>query len=183
MRKLVTWNLMTLDGYFEGPAPWDLAFHDTAWGEQLEAFSIEQFEEIGTLLFGRRTYDGMASHWSKATGAIADFMNGVDKVVATRTLDHADWSHSRILDGAVPEAVTRLKEEPGKDVYVFGSADLTADLSRHGLVDEYRFCIAPVVLGMGHPFFKPGADRLALDLLEARPLRNGAIILRYSANR
>jgi dihydrofolate reductase len=68
MRRLVVWNAMTLDGYFEGRTPWDLGFHETVWGDELEAFSLEQGQEIGTLLFGRRTYEGMAAYWTKATG-------------------------------------------------------------------------------------------------------------------
>lgn len=61
MRKLVTWNMMTLDGYFEGPKPWELDFHALVWGDELEAFSLEQGESVGTLLFGRKTYEGMAA--------------------------------------------------------------------------------------------------------------------------
>jgi dihydrofolate reductase len=64
MRRLVMWNLQTLDGYFEGKAPWDLEFNDAAWGDELKQFSFE----VGTLLFGRATYEGMARHWTTATG-------------------------------------------------------------------------------------------------------------------
>jgi dihydrofolate reductase len=92
MGRLVVWNLMTLDGYFEGRNPWDLGFHETVWGDELEAFSLEQGNEIGTLLFGRRTYEGMAGYWSQETGTIADMMNSIDKAVATRTLDEATWN-------------------------------------------------------------------------------------------
>ncbi|MPY89089.1 MAG: dihydrofolate reductase [Luteitalea sp.] len=180
MRKLVVWNLMTLDGHFEGPAPWDLAFHNSVWGEELAAYSLEQAKEIGTLLFGRMTYEGMAAHWTTAEGAVADFMNGVEKVVASRTLDAATWTNSRLLQGEVPGAVLDLKRQPGGDIYVFGSADLTASLLRHGLVDEYRLCLAPVVLGAGHPLFKPSDGRLEMTLLETRPLKTGGVILRYA---
>lgn len=180
MRKLVVWNLMTLDGHFEGPAPWDLAFHNSVWGEELEAYSLEQAKEIGTLLFGRRTYEGMAAHWTTADGAIADFMNGVEKVVASRTLEATTWANSRLLQGEAPDAVPDLKRQPGGDIYVFGSADLTASLLRHGLVDEYRLCLAPVVLGAGHPLFKPSDGRLDMTLLETRPLKTGGVILRYA---
>lgn len=180
MRKLVVWNMMTLDGCFEGPAPWDLAFHTSVWGEELEAFSLEQANEIGTLLFGRRTYEGMAAHWTTAEGAIADFMNGVEKVVASRTLQATDWANSSLLQGEVPDAVADLKRRPGRHVYVFGSADLTASLLRHGLVDEYRLCLVPVVLGAGHPLFKPSDRKLDMTLLETRPLRTGGVILRYA---
>ena len=131
MRRLVAWDLMTLDGYFEGRNPWDLGFHETVWGDELEAFSLEQGKEIGTLLFGRRTYEGMAGYWSQETGAIADMMNSIDKAVATRTLDEATWNNTRLLKGEAAEAVRALKAEEGKDVYVFGSADLL-ELSPQG---------------------------------------------------
>lgn len=180
MRKLIVWNLMTLDGYFEGPAPWSLDFHTTVWGDELEAFSLEQGAVVGTLLFGRATYQGMAAHWTSAEGPIADFMNGVEKVVASRSLAAAEWNNSRLLEGALPEAVAALKRQPGKDIYVFGSAGLTDDLLRHALVDEYRICLAPVVLGAGHPLFKPSDRRIDMTLLETRPLKTGGVILRYA---
>lgn len=179
MRRIVVWNLMSLDGLFEGARPWELDFHMTAWGDELEAFSLKQGEEAGTLLFGRKTYEGMADHWAKATGPIADFMNSVEKVVASRTLKKAEWNNSRLLDGDLPGAVERLKAEPGKDIYAFGSADLVADLLKHGLVDEYRLCLAPVVLGKGNPLFKPAGRQLPMKLLKTTPLKTGAVILYY----
>ena len=133
-------------------------------------------------MFGRTTYQGMADYWTKETGPIADFMNGVEKVVASRTLDTAAWNNSRILDGAVPAAVEALKREPGGDIYVFGSADLVDDLLRHELVDEYRLCLAPVVLGKGNPLFKPADKWLELTLTGTRPLKTGAVILTYQPN-
>ena len=179
MRKLVVWNLMSLDGSFEGSDKWDLAMHGTAWGDELAAFSLEQAEGIGTLLFGRVTYEGMAAHWVKETGPIADFMNGVEKIVASRMLKEADWNNSRLLEGDVPAAVEKLKHQPGKDIYVFGSADLVAGLLERELVDEYRICIAPVVLGKGNSLFKPFDGMLRMRLTKSRPLKTGAIILYY----
>ena len=179
MRRLIMWNLQTLDGYFEGEQPWSLDFHDAAWGAELERFSLEQLEDVGALLFGRMTYTGMAEHWSKATGAIAEFMNRVSKVVFSRTLEAATWSNSRLVqDDAVAE-VAALKRAEGKDLFVFGSARLADALMRGGLFDEYRICLAPVVLRGGAPLFKPGGARVDLTLLEARPLATGALILRY----
>jgi dihydrofolate reductase len=180
MRRLVAWDLMTLDGYFEGRNPWDLGFHETVWGEELEAFSLEQGKEIGTLLFGRRTYEGMAGYWSQETGAIADMMNSIDKAVATRTLDEATWNNTRLLKGEAAEAVRALKAEEGKDVYVFGSADLLDSLLKAGLVDEYRICVAPVVLGGGNPLFKPRDQLVKMRLESARPLKTGGAILTYA---
>ncbi|WP_011581530.1 MULTISPECIES: dihydrofolate reductase family protein [Chelativorans] len=179
MRRLVVWNAMTLDGYFEGQAPWDLSFHETIWGDELEAFSLEQGKEIGTLLFGRRTYEGMADYWTKATGEIADMMNSIEKAVATRTLDEATWNNTRLLKGDATEAVRALKAEDGKDVFVFGSADMLDSLLKAGLVDEYRICVAPVVLGGGNPLFKPQDQQLKMHLQGTRPLKTGAVIVTY----
>jgi dihydrofolate reductase len=180
MRKLIAWNVMTLDGYFEGDAPWQLDFHETVWGEELERFSLDQGEDMDVLLFGRRTYEGMAAHWSTATGAIADFMNTVDKRVASRTLARVEWANAHLIEGDVAEAVGALKRQKGKNIYVFGSADLLDTLLAKGLVDEYRICLAPVVRGSGTPLFKPGSESRTMALLEARPLKTGGVILRYS---
>jgi len=180
MRRLVAWNMMTLDGCFEGASPWDLGFHETVWGEELEAFSLDQGKEIGTLLFGRRTYEGMASYWTPATGAVADMMNAMEKAVATRTLNAAAWNNTRLLKGDAVAAVRALKAEDGKrDVYVFGSADLLASLLTAGLVDEYRICLAPVVLGGGNPLFKADGMKKTFTLTECRPLKTGGVILFY----
>ena len=180
MRKLVMFNLQSLDGCFEGPRPWDLEFHDAAWGEELEQFSNDQGNEVGTLLFGRTTYEGMASFWSKQTGTTADFMNAVPKVVFSRTLDDATWNNTRLVRSEAADEVAALKQEPGKDLFVFGSARLCDALIRRGLFDEYRICIAPIVLGNGSPLFKPGVGPLRLELLESRTLTTGALILRYA---
>ncbi len=181
MRRLVAWNLMSLDGYFEGTSPWSLDFHLTAWGDELEAFSLRQGEEIGTLLFGRRTYEGMRDYWRSETGPIAEMMNSIEKAVASRTLSEADWHNTRLLAGDAAEHVRALKsEDGGKDVFVFGSADLLGSLLADGLVDEYRLCIAPVVLGAGSPLFRNDGIRKDFTLLDTRALRTGGVILRYA---
>ena len=179
MRRLIAWNIMTLDGCFEGAQPWQLDMHGTVWGEKLEAFSLEQGAEIGTLLFGRRTYEGMRDYWMKETGPIAKMMNDLPKAVASRSLDEADWSNSRLLKGEASGAVRALKQEDGRDVFVFGSADLLATLMSEDLVDEYRICLAPVVWGEGKPLFRPQGGRTHFTLREARPLRTGGVNLFY----
>jgi dihydrofolate reductase len=181
MRRLVMWNLQTLDGYFEGKAPWDLDFHEAAWGDELKEFSLEQAKEVGTLLYGRATYEGMASYWTKETGPIADFMTEVQKVVFSRTLDAATWKNTRLVRRDAADEVAELKRGDGKDLFVFGSAKLCDSLLRRGLFDELRICVAPVVLGTGVPLFKPGSPLQNLRLLQARPLATGGVILRYAA--
>ncbi|MCD7059471.1 dihydrofolate reductase family protein [Pelagibacterium xiamenense] len=179
MRKLIVWNVMSLDGYFEGTEPWSLDFHTTVWGQDLEEFSLKQGNEIGTLLFGRRTYDGMAAYWTQETGAIADMMNAVEKAVVSRTLEAANWTNTRLLKGDLAAIVGDLKAEDKKDIFVFGSAELVNQLLDLGLVDEYRICIAPILLGKGTPLFSAGMT--PLKLLEARPVDTGGILARYAA--
>lgn len=179
MRRLIAWNVMTLDGRFEGARPWQLDMHGTVWGEELEAFSLRQGEEIGTLLFGRRTYEGMRDYWTKETGPISDMMNGLPKAVASRTLQAVDWNNSWLLKGEASESVWALKQEDGRDVFVFGSSVLLATLMAEDLVDEYRLCLAPVVWGEGTPLFKPAGGRTHFSLREARPLETGGLILFY----
>jgi dihydrofolate reductase len=179
MRKLVMWNMMTLDGYFEGTEPWSLDFHELVWGEELERFSIEQLRSMDAMVFGRRTYEGMARHWTTAKGEIADFMNSLPKVVFSRTLESADWNNSRLVRDDAAAEIAALKRQPGKDLYLFGSADLAATFVRAGLFDEYRICLVPVLLGAGNPLFKGGAGQARLERVEARPLAAGGMLLRY----
>ncbi len=179
MAKLIMWNLITLEGLFDTPKPWELSFHEYAWGDELHQFSMEQAQEVGALLFGRRTYEGMAKHWTSAQGEIADFMNSVPKYVCSRTLDRADWNNSTLIKEDAATAVAQLKERTGKDIFVFGSADLSATLIRHGLYDEYRIGLVPVTLGAGVPLFKPGAEPIKLRLEESRPLNDRCLLLRY----
>lgn len=179
MSKLIMWNLITLDGMFEGAQPWDLAFHEYAWGDELKDFATDQSREAEGLIFGRRTYEGMAAYWSTATGEIADFMNAVPKYVFSRTLERADWANSTLVKEDAGTAVARLKEQAGKDLFVFGSADLSTTLIRHGLIDEYRIGLVPVTLGEGSPLFKPGSDPLKLQLVQSRPLGERCLLLRY----
>jgi dihydrofolate reductase len=183
MGRLVMWNLVTLDGFFEGNKPWDLDWHEYVWGEELERLSLEQLRSAEMLLFGRATYQGMASYWPSAHGDVADLMNAIPKVVFSRTLRQADWANTRLVHGDAEQEVARLKERPGKDLFIFGSATLCRTLMQRGLIDEYRLALVPVVLGGGSPLFKPSPNRMRMTLVDARPLRSGCVILKYEALR
>ncbi len=183
MRKLIAWNVMTLDGFFEGPEPWSIDFHGLVWGKDLQELSETQLADAGLLLFGRKTYVGMADYWTKETdpadASVTGGMNGLPKVVISNTLSAADWNNTRLLKGDAAALVRQLKAEEGGTIYVFGSADLLATLLAHGLVDEYRLCIAPVLLGKGNPLFKTTEARTGLELKSSRALDNGGVLLMY----
>lgn len=180
LRKIIVWNVVTLDGCFEGEKPWDLSFHSLVWGPELEALSLEQLHEADMLVFGERTYKGMAEYWTTAgdEGSVTALMNSIPKVVCSATREQADWNNTTIIRDAVPE-LQRLKEEGGKPMYIFGSAHLIQSLMNAGMIDEIRLCIAPIVLGKGRRLFTDSFATRNLALLESRSLHNGGVIVRY----
>ena len=174
------WNLITLDGYLEGPQPWDLDWHNEVWGDELERFSLEQLATADLLIFGRATYQGMAAYWPAESGEVAERMNGIAKIVYSRTLEMTEWANTTLMRELDTGGVRRLKEEGDGAALVFGSGALSAALMEADLFDEYRILVAPVVLGAGTPLFGRGQPRRRLDLLEARTLGSGAVLLRYA---
>ena len=181
MRKLFSFNLITLDGFFEGPQQ-DIGWHNV--DEEFNEFAVEQLSTIGVILFGRVTYQGMASFWPtpfaiKSDPVVAELMNSFPKVVISRTLNKAEWNNTRLITDHVAEEVTRLKQQPGKDLAIFGSANLTATLMHLGLLDELRIMVNPVILGQGTPLFKGVTEKVDLKLINTRVFRNGNVLLYY----
>lgn len=179
MRKLIMFNLITLDGYFEGEKNWDLGFHDLVWGKELEQLSNEQLESADMLVFGGVTYEGMAKYWSKEKGETADRMNRIPKVICSSTLKSADWNNTTILKDAVAE-LPKLKQQGNGNMFVFGSGILCESLMKANLFDEYRLVIVPVFIGKGRRLFNQGLNYQPLKVLEARALSTGGVILRYA---
>lgn len=181
MSNLIVWNVITLDGCFEGEKPWDISFHNLVWGPELEELSLEQLKEAGMLVFGANTYTGMAEYWQNSTDKEAALMNSISKVVCSATLEKADWNNTTIIRNTVPE-ITLLKEKNDKPLYVFGSGKLTQSLMNAGLIDEIRLCIAPIILAKGRRLFTDENVTQNLKLLESRSLQSGGVILRYEVN-
>lgn len=180
MRKLIVWNVVTLDGCFEGEKPWDLSFHSLVWGPELEAQSLAQLREADMLVFGKNTYQGMAEYWptAEAEGEVTPLMNNIAKVVCSTTLEKAEWNNTTIIRDAVPE-LKLLKEQGERPMYIFGSGELMESLLNAGMIDEIRLCLAPIVLGKGRRLFTDGNMKRNLKLLESRSLQNGGVVLRY----
>jgi dihydrofolate reductase len=182
MRKVFLFNMITLDGFFEGPNQ-DISWHHV--DDEFNEFAIEQLNEIGTLLFGRVTYQGMASYWPtefaiKDDSIVAGLMNSLPKIVFSKTLDKAEWNNSRLVKENAAEEVSKLKQQPGKDIAIFGSSDLAVTLAERGLIDEYRIIVNPVFLGSGTPLLKGIKDKLNLKLLQARTFKSGNVLLYYT---
>src|SRR3990172_7044338 len=126
MRKLIMWNVVTLDGYFEGEKNWDLSFHELVWGKELEELSLIQLKSADMLVFGATTYKGMADYWTKAEegaeGEIAKLMNNIKKVVCSSKLKTVNWNNTTIVKDAVTE-IHRLKKQGNGNMFVFGSSN------------------------------------------------------------
>lgn len=179
MAKLILWNVMTLDGYFDGARSWDLDWHRTVLNDEFHNFALEQLRGAEALLFGRVTYEGMAAYWQTASGETAEYMNKLPKFVFSKTLQQANWANTTVIrDDAVTEA-ERIKERTTCDLFVFGSGKLSAAFFEAGLFDEVRIALAPVVIGEGQVLFGRGLKRVPMKLLESRTFSNGCVILRY----
>lgn len=179
MARLIMWNIITVDGFFDSEIPWELPFHKLVWGTELEKFSLEQLRSASYLLFGRKTYEGMAGYWTTAEGEIAGYMNRLPKLVVSNSLENAAWHNSRILGNDISAQLTALKRETDKDIYLFGSADLSHKLISENLFDEYRIGIAPVILGHGRRLFSKVLSEKMLSLISCERLSNGGLIIKY----
>jgi dihydrofolate reductase len=182
MRSILAFEVVTLDGYYEGPnGEFDWPVTDA----EFEQFAVEQIDEVDALLFGRVTYEMMASYWPTAMAKeqndarITEKMNGLPKFVVSRTLDRADWAETRVLRGDLAEEVTALKQQPGRGIAVFGSPALVVSLLEAGLIDELRVMVSPVLLGAGKSLFRTADERIALKLLGARCFASGNVLLTY----
>jgi len=185
MRKLIMWNIITLDGYFEGNKSWELPFHEKIWGPELEKLSLEQLHLADHLVFGRVTYEGMADYWTKALEQnneqeeIAELMNKIPKLVFSKTLKSVEWNNSTLIKENASAEISKLKAQGNGDMYVFGSANLSETFINDNLFDEYRLGIAPVILGSGRPLFRQGLSSHNLSLISTQQLSNGGVVLRF----
>jgi len=190
MRKVLFFMFTSLNGYFErglppdNPDNWEnIDWHN--FNDEMATLSTEQIETVDTLLFGRVTYEGFASYWPTPAGAadspvIAEKMNSLPKIVFSHTLDKADWSNTRLVNADAAEEVAKLKAQPGKDMIIYGSSDLSASLAVAGLIDEYRIMVNPILLGRGKPLLQGLTADVRLKLLEAKPYSNGNVLLSYA---
>jgi len=181
MRKVIFFNLTSLDGYFEGPDR-DINWHIV--DDEFNEFAIQQTGEFGALLFGRVTYELMAGYWPTEAAKrddpmIAGLMNSLPKVVFSKTLEKVEWENTKLVKANFVAEVLKLKQQSGKDIAIFGSSDLAVTLIEHNLIDELRIMVNPIVLGEGKPILHGFKAKLSLKLIKTRTFKTGNVLLYY----
>jgi dihydrofolate reductase len=189
MRKLIVFNHVTLDGYFvdsDGQMSWARVGNDDP---EYSAFVAENASGGGELLFGRVTYELMASYWPTPIADqhhqdVAKGMNSMPKVVFSRTLDQASWNNTRLIKGDIVSEVRKMKDGSGPGMAILGSGSIISQLAQEHLIDEYQMMVDPVALGKGRTMFEGIREMLTLKLTKTRTFNNGKVYLCYepSAN-
>jgi dihydrofolate reductase len=181
MRKVIFQNMISLDGFFEGPAR-EIDWHNVE--DEFNEYAIDFLNSVDTLMFGRITYELMAGYWPTETvntndSMIAGKMNSLSKIVFSKSLEKAEWNNTRLFKGDIAREVARMKLGPGRDIAIFGSSDLAVALIPHGLIDEFSILINPIILGKGKTLFKGLDYRLKLNLLKTKVFKSGNVLLCY----
>ena len=173
--------MVSLDGYFEGPNR-EIDWHNV--DAEFNDFAIEQLDSAGVLIFGRITYELMAGYWptkeaTKDDPIVASKMNSIPKIVFSKTLDKADWNNTRLVKSDANKEIKRLKEEPGKDIYIFGSSELSTTFIQNNLIDEFRVIVNPVIIGKGRPLFAGLKEYHKLKHKKTKTFKSGNVLLCY----
>ena len=182
MRKLASFLMTSLDGYYDGAQPWEIDWHNV--DDEFNDFAIKQLDASDCLVFGRATYLGMAQYWPSEEAVrtdpeVASRMNGMAKIVVSRTVEEPEpaWSNTRLFRDA--RELAPLKNESGKDLLVLGSSVLTTSLMEEGLLDELRIIVNPVLLGAGKSLSGTAGSRIPLRLIGTHEFRSGNVLLTY----
>jgi dihydrofolate reductase len=183
MRNLMVFNSVTLDGFFTD-AKGDMSWAHKNSDEEWNSFVAGNASGGGVLVFGRVTYEMMASYWPTPAAlesfpVVAKQMNSLPKVVFSRTLEKATWSNTTLVKGDPATEMRRLKQEPGDGMVIMGSGSIVAQLSQERLIDEYQIVVVPIVLGKGRTMFDGVKDPLTLKPKRTRTFGNGNVFLAY----
>jgi dihydrofolate reductase len=184
MRKLGVFNNVSLDGYFVD------AYGDMRWAyrdkpdAEWNAFVAGNASGGGELLFGRITYELMASYWPTPLAkqnmpAVAEAMNRMPKIVFSRTLDKVTWNNTKLLKGDLATELRKRKNEPGPDIVILGSGSIVSQLAQEGLIDEFQIVVNPIILGKGRTMFDGVKERITLKLVKSRVFGNGNVVQDY----
>jgi dihydrofolate reductase len=182
MRKVILSQNISVDGYFCGPKG-ELDWHVVE--KEFNEYAAGLLNSVDTIIFGRVTYQMMAGFWTTPEAArlnpeaIVDRMNGLAKVVFSKSLDKVEWNNSRLVRDDPAKEISLMKKLPGKDRVILGSGTIATALAQAGLIDDYRIIVHPIVLGRGKPLLEGLGKRLNLKLMKTRVLGSGVVILYY----
>jgi dihydrofolate reductase len=174
MRKIIESTLASADGVVGSPPLWALDYRD----EEVTRDALERLSGSDAMLMGRGTYELFAATWPGQTDDFAQRMNTIRKYVFSATLASAEWSNSTIVRGDALAEVTKLKEQDGRDLALFGHGRLAQALLANGLIDELRLSVHPILAGAGLPQFGNGR-KTPLRLVSAKTFTTGVVVLSY----
>ena len=178
MRRIIAGLFMSLDGVTESPEKFTFPYFSEEVGQVIRS----NMDKSDMMLLGRRTYEEFAAYWPDKTAEddpFADYINNTPKLVASTTLKKLEWRNSTLIEGEVMEELTKVKQQPGKDIVTTGSVTLVGSLLAAGLVDELGLIVCPVVLGSGKRLFETSAGEVPLKLVDSRAFSNGVLSLTY----
>lgn len=189
MRKVVLFMHVSLDGFAADP---NRGLDFLSYDEELQRYADELVKTVGSPVYGRTTYQLMESYWptvlkkpnaGKHALEHAQWVENVPKIVFSTTLNEVTWNNTRLIKGNVAEEVKKLKQQPGKDLVIFGSPGLSATFMNLGLIDEYKLTVHPIILGDGISVFKNNSVKSTLKLLDSKTLKSGVLTLHYETIR
>lgn len=187
MRKIITTTWTTLDGFIAGPNN-DMRFVGEVYDEAMGQYEFDLVSAADTLILGRVTYESFAGAWPYVPDrpgadpgevAYARVLNAMRKIVFSKTLPGVEWNNSTLHREIVPEEIEKLKQEPGKDIVIYGSASVVQTLTNYGLIDEYQLLIHPFILGAGKPLFQNIQEKVPLKLVNSEARSSGVVVLTY----
>ena len=184
MRKIIVSNVVTLDGYFEGPKKGVYAWHNHQQSNEETNYAEDNLQHKSTLLFGRVTYNQMVKFWPTENAAkmfpvIAKGMNQAEKIVFSNTIKKSKWNNTTVINGNIVGKIKKMKNTSGTDMRILGSGSIVTLFTQHGLIDEFEFMIDPVAIGKGTSIFKGIKHQLNLKLISTKTFKDGVVVLTY----
>ncbi len=186
MRKLVLFMHLSLDGFAADP---NRGLDFLSYDKELEQYADELVKTVGSPVYGRITYQLMESYWptvlkkpnaNKHTLEHAQWVENVPKIVFSKTLTEVTWNNTQLIKDNIAEEVKKLKQQPGKDLVIFGSPGLATTLMNLGLIDEYKLTVHPIILGSGISVFTNNTTKSTLKLVDSKTLKSGVVTLHYT---
>ena len=183
MRKLIAFEVISLDGYMAGPPGHEMDFVLSGFDHDMELDLAEQYKDLDAFVMGRTTFQSLENYWPTSNAEaepLQEVMNAMEKLVCSTSMAEARWNNSRILQADASTEIERLKHSPGKDIMIIGSSKVVQSFTRLGLIDEFRFFLFPVFLGSGKPLFDARSCPVQMKLLQTKYFNTGTVRVDYA---